>query len=341
VSRVSGAPNGRPFGVPAAIRLAGVTRWPCRLRVPVITYIIRRLIQAIPVLIGITIFTFLIVHLTPGDPVVLFAGDKPISDERAAQIRHEYGLDKPLWRQYTDYMSGVVRGDFGEGLHSKRPVIESIQEALWPTLQLALAGLLVAVVFGVLLGVIAAIFHNSIIDSLAMVIALLGVSVPVFYLGLLLLFALSFEFHLFPATGTGGIRHLILPGIVVGFSSAAFIARLVRSSMLETLRQDYVTTARAKGLRERAVITRHALRNALIPTVTYMGLQFAGLLGGAIVTEQVFSRPGLGRVAITAINNRDFPVIQGTVLVAAVIYVLVNLVVDLSYAVFDPRIRYA
>jgi peptide/nickel transport system permease protein len=307
----------------------------------VIKYIIRRLIQAIPVLIGITIFTFLIVHLTPGDPVVLFAGDKPISDERAAQIRHQYGLDKPLWRQYGDYMSGVVRGDFGEGLHSNRPVIESIREALWPTLQLALAGLLVAIVFGVLLGVIAALFHNSIIDSIAMVIALLGVSVPVFYLGLLLLFALSFEIHLFPATGTGGIKHLLLPAIVVGFSSAAYIARLVRSSMLETLRQDYVTTARAKGLRERAVISRHALRNALIPTVTYMGLQFAGLLGGAIVTEQVFSRPGLGRVAVTAINNRDFPVIQGTVLVAAVIYVIINLIVDLSYAVFDPRIRYA
>lgn len=310
-------------------------------RVPVIIYILRRLLQAIPVLVGITIFTFLIVHLTPGDPVILFAGDKPISDERADQIRHEYGLDKPLWQQYTDYISGVLRGDLGEGLHSKRPVVDSIREALWPTLQLALAGLLVAVVFGVLLGVIAAIFHNTIIDSIAMVIALLGVSVPVFYLGLLLLFALSFEFHLFPATGSGGIRHLILPAVVVGFSSAAFIARLVRSSMLETLRQDYVTTARAKGLREQSVISRHALRNALIPTVTYMGLQFAGLLGGAIVTEQVFSRPGLGRVAITAINNRDFPVIQGTVLVAALIYVLVNLIVDLSYAVFDPRIRYA
>jgi peptide/nickel transport system permease protein len=307
----------------------------------VITYIIRRLLQAIPVLVGITIFTFLIVHLTPGDPVILFAGDKPISDERAAQIRREYGLDKPLWHQYADYMSGVVRGDFGEGLHSKRPVIESIREALWPTLQLALAGLLVAVIFGVLLGILAALFHNTVIDSIAMVIALLGVSVPVFYLGLLLLFLLSFEIHLFPATGTGDIKHLILPAVVVGFSSAAFIARLVRSSMLETLRQDYVTTARAKGLRERAVISQHALRNALIPTVTYMGLQFAGLLGGAIVTEQVFSRPGLGRVAITAINNRDFPVIQGTVLVAAVIYVLVNLIVDLSYAVFDPRIRYA
>ncbi|MGH2549712.1 MAG: ABC transporter permease, partial [Thermomicrobiales bacterium] len=210
-----------------------------------------------------------------------------------------------------------------------------------PTIQLALAGLLVAVVVGVTLGVIAALFHNSWIDSIAMVVALLGVSVPVFYLGLLLLFLLSFEINLFPATGSGGLRHLLLPAFVVGFSSSAYIARLVRSSMLETLRQDYVVTARAKGLRERAVVTHHALRNALIPTITYLGLQFAGLLGGAIVTEQVFSRPGLGRVAVTAINNRDFPLIQGTVLVITAIYVLVNLIVDLSYALIDPRIRYA
>jgi len=305
------------------------------------TYIIRRLIQAIPVLIGISVFTFLMVHLTPGDPVVLFAGDKPISDEEIVQIRHQYGLDKPLWEQYADYVSGIAHGDFGSGLHSKRPVTDTIMEALWPTIQLAFAGLVVAVLFGVSLGIVAAIFHNTWVDSLAMVIALLGVSVPVFYLGLLLLFFLSFKYPIFPATGTGDLQHLILPAFVVGFSSAAYIARLVRSSMLETLRQDYVTTARAKGLRERTVVTRHALRNALIPAVTYMGLQFAGLLGGAIVTEQVFSRPGLGRVAITAINNRDYPLIQGTVLITAVIYVMVNLLVDLSYAVFDPRIRYA
>lgn len=304
-------------------------------------YILRRLLQAIPVLIGISIFTFLIIHLTPGDPVQLFAGDKPISDEQATQIRHEYGLDKPLWRQYVDYVDGIAHGDFGSGLHSKRPVSDTIREAIGPTIQLALAGLLVAIVFGVTLGVIAALFHNSWIDSIAMVIALLGVSVPVFYLGLLLLFLLSFEINLFPATGSGSIRHLILPAFVVGFSSSAYIARLVRSSMLETLRQDYVVTARAKGLRERAVVSRHALRNALIPTITYLGLQFAGLLGGAIVTEQVFSRPGLGRVAVTAIGNRDFPLIQGTVLVITAIYVLVNLLVDLSYALIDPRIRYA
>jgi peptide/nickel transport system permease protein len=303
-------------------------------------YILRRLAQAIPVLLGITLFTFLMAHLTPGDPVVIYSMGKPLSEEREAQIREQFGLDRPLWEQYRDYMADLLRGDLGSGLHDKRPVWDTIREAIWPTLQLTLAGLAVAIVLGVTLGILAALFHNRWLDSAAMVVALLGVSTPVFYLGLLLLFAFSFHFHLFPATGTGGWQNLVLPALTVGFASAAYIARLVRSSMLEVLRQDYVTTARAKGVRERVVVTSHALKNALIPVVTFFGIQLAGLLTGAVVTEQVFSRPGLGRVAITAITSRDFPLIQGTVLVTAIIYVLVNLVIDLSYAVIDPRIRY-
>ena len=303
-------------------------------------YILRRLAQAIPVLLGITLFTFLMAHLTPGDPVVIYSMGKPLSEEREAQIREQFGLNRPLWEQYRDYMADLLRGDLGSGLHDKRPVWDTIREAIWPTLQLTLAGLTVAIVLGVTLGILAALFHNRWLDSAAMVVALLGVSTPVFYLGLLLLFAFSFHFHLFPATGTGGWQNLVLPALTVGFASAAYIARLVRSSMLEVLRQDYVTTARAKGVRERVVVTSHALKNALIPVVTFFGIQLAGLLTGAVVTEQVFSRPGLGRVAITAITSRDFPLIQGTVLVTAIIYVLVNLVIDLSYAVFDPRIRY-
>jgi peptide/nickel transport system permease protein len=303
-------------------------------------YILRRLTQAIPVLLGITLFTFLMAHLTPGDPVVIYSMGKPLSEEREAQIREQFGLDRPLWEQYRDYMADLLRGDLGSGLHDKRPVWDTIREAIWPTLQLTLAGLAVAIVLGVTLGILAAIFHNTWLDSVAMVVALLGVSTPVFYLGLLLLFAFSFHFHLFPATGTGGWQNLVLPALTVGFASAAYIARLVRSSMLEVLRQDYVTTARAKGVQERVVVTSHALKNALIPVVTFFGIQLAGLLTGAVVTEQVFSRPGLGRVAITAITSRDFPLIQGTVLVTAIVYVLVNLVIDLSYAVFDPRIRY-
>jgi peptide/nickel transport system permease protein len=304
------------------------------------TYILRRLLQAIPVLLGISIFTFLMVHLTPGDPVYIFAGDKPLTPERAAQIRTQYGLDKPLWQQYRDYMVDLLHGDMGRGLHSQRPVTDTIREALWPTIQLTLAGLVVALVLGVTLGILAALFHNSWIDTGAMVLALLGVSLPVFYLGLLLLFTFSFYWHIFPATGLGGVKHLILPAIVIGFASSAYLARLVRSSMLEVMRQDYVVTARAKGLRDRVVVVNHALKNALIPVVTYFGLQLAGLLAGAVVTETVFSRPGLGRVAVTAISNRDFPLIQGVVLVTAVIYVLVSLAVDLSYGVIDPRIRY-
>jgi peptide/nickel transport system permease protein len=303
-------------------------------------YILRRIAQAIPVLLGISLFTFLMAHLTPGDPVLIFAGDKPVSEERYLQIRHQYGLDKPLWQQYRDYMRGLAHGNLGEGIANKRPVWDTIREAMGPTLQLTLAGLFVALALGATLGILAALFHNSWFDSLSMTVALLGVSMPVFYLGLLLLFAFSFRFHLFPATGLGDWKHLVLPAVAVGFASSAYIARLVRSSMLETLHQDYMTTARAKGLRERVVVTQHALKNALIPVVTYLGLQLAGLLTGAVVTETVFSRPGLGRVAVTAIGNRDFPLIQGTVLVTAAIYVLVNLVVDLSYAVIDPRIRY-
>jgi peptide/nickel transport system permease protein len=306
----------------------------------VTNYILRRIVHAIPVVFGITLFTFLIVHLIPGDPVQAFAGEKPIPPAQAEQIRNQYGLNDPLWKQYSNYIVDLLHGDLGTGLHSKRPVTDSIQEALWPTIQLTLAGLFVALVLGVTLGIVAAIYHNTWWDSAAMVVALLGVSVPSFYFGLLLLFAFSFQFHLFPATGLGGWEHLVLPAVTIGFASSAFIARLVRSSMIETLNQDYVMTARAKGLIERSVVTRHALKNALIPAVTYFGIQLAGLLTGAVVTENVFSRPGLGRLAVDAIGDRDIPLIQGTVLVAAVIYLCVSLIVDLSYGFLDPRIRY-
>jgi peptide/nickel transport system permease protein len=305
-----------------------------------ITYILRRCVQAIPVLFGITIFTFLIAHLVPGDPVQAFAGDKQLSPELAAQIRHQYGLDKPLWQQYLTYMDDLVHGDMGAGLHNKRPVTDTIREAIGPTLQLTLAGLVVALSIGVTGGVLAAIYRNTWIDSAAMVVALLGVSLPVFYVGLIMLFIFSFRLSWFPSSGSDGWRSLVLPAVTIGIASSAYIARLVRSSMLEVLHQDYTQTARSKGLTERSVIIRHALKNALIPTVTYFGIQLAGLLTGAVVIETVFSRPGLGRVAITAIGNRDYPLIQGTVLVTAVIYLAVSLVVDLSYGFLDPRIRY-
>jgi peptide/nickel transport system permease protein len=305
-----------------------------------LSYISQRLLQVIPVLIGISVLTFAMLHLVPGDPVLIFAGDKPITAERAAEIRHQLGLDRPLWQQYWDYASHAMRGDLGVGLRSQRPVLNSIVEALPGTLQLTCAALLVAAVVGVTLGILAAVAYGTWVDTAAMSFAMLGVSVPVFYSSLLLILFFSFRLGWFPATGQGGVERLVLPAAALGLASAAALARLVRSSMLEVLSQEYILTARSKGLSSRAVVMRHALKNALIPTVTMLGLQLGALLGGAVVTETIFSRPGLGRLAVDAISNRDFPLIQGTVLFAAVTYVLINLVVDVLYAAIDPRIRY-
>jgi ABC-type dipeptide/oligopeptide/nickel transport system permease component len=303
-------------------------------------YICRRLLQSIPVLIGISVLTFLMLHLVPGDPVQIFAGDKPLTPARAAEIRHQLGLDRPLGAQYWDYASHALRGNLGTGLRSRRPVIDSILEALPSTLELTCAALLVAAIVGIGLGIVAAVTHGSWIDAAAMSFAMLGISVPVFYSSLLLIMFFSFRLGWFPATGQGGIERLVLPATALGLASAAALARLVRSSMLEVLAQDYIVAARAKGLSASAVVLRHALKNALIPTITMLGLQIGVLLGGAVVTETIFSRPGLGRLAVDAIMGRDFPLIQGVVLFAAVTYVLVNLAVDVLYAIIDPRIRY-
>ncbi len=305
-----------------------------------ITYIVNRLLQAVPVIVGISVVTFLMLHLVPGDPVQIFAGDKPLTPERADEIRHQLGLDRPLWVQYWDYASHAARGDLGVGLRSQRPVLDSILEALPSTVELTVAALLLATIVGVSCGVLAAVSHGSWFDTGVMAFAMLGISMPVFYSSLLLLFLFSFTLNWFPATGQGGLERLVLPAVALGMTSAAVLARLVRSSMLEVLNQEYVTTARSKGLSANIVVVRHALKNALIPVVTMLGLQLGALLGGAVITETVFSRPGLGRLAVDAISSRDFPLVQGTVLFAAVVYVLVNIVVDVSYAVIDPRIRY-
>jgi peptide/nickel transport system permease protein len=305
-----------------------------------LSYISQRLLQAIPVLIGISVLTFLMLHLVPGDPVLIFAGDKPMTEERAAELRHQLGLDRPMWVQYWDYASHALRGDLGRGLRSQRPVLDSILEALPSTLELTTTALLLAALVGITLGIVAAVAHGGWLDTLSMGVAMLGVSVPVFYSSLLLIIFFSFRLGWFPATGQGGLERLVLPATALGLASAAALARLVRSSMLEVLGQEYIVTARAKGLANQMVVLRHALKNALIPTVTMLGLQLGALLGGAVVTETIFSRPGLGRLAIDAIAGRDFPLIQGTVLFAAATYVLVNLVVDVLYAAIDPRIRY-
>jgi len=286
------------------------------------------------------VVTFLMLHLVPGDPVLIFAGDKPLTEARAAEIRHQLGLDRPIWIQYWGYATHAARGDLGRGLRSQRPVLDSILEVLPGTAQLTLAALALATAVGVTLGTVAALAHGTWVDTAAMGLAILGVSMPVFYSSLLLILLFSFTLGWFPATGQGGLERLVMPATALGLISSAVLARLVRSGMLGVLHQEYIVTARAKGLAPQAVVLRHALKNALIPTITMLGLQLGALLGGAVVTETIFSRPGVGRLAVDAILSRDFPLVQGTVLVAAVAYVLVNLLVDISYAAVDPRIHY-
>jgi len=274
----------------------------------------------------------------PGDPVAVMLQTSGGSAERIAELRHQLGLDQPTYVQYMRFLSGVIRGDLGRSIFTGRPVVEMIIEQLPATVELAIASLSIGVGLGVALGIISALREGSWIDNLSMVFAATGVSMPSFWLGLMLIYLLSLRLGWLPATGQGGIKRLIMPATVLGFTVSATIARLVRSSMVEAMRQEYITTARAKGLKERLVISRHALKNALIPVVTMVGLEFGWLLGGAVVTETVFSRQGLGRLAVQAVLWKDFPLVQGTVLFAAVFYLGVNLVVDILYAFLDPRI---
>jgi peptide/nickel transport system permease protein/oligopeptide transport system permease protein len=261
--------------------------------------------------------------------------------DQVAKMRAELHLDEPIIVQYGRFVGGALRGDLGTSIRSRRPVTTEIGENVASTMQLALAAMVVAVAIGVPLGLIAALWRNSWLDVGAMAVALLGVSMPSFWLGLLLIFVFSLHLAWLPATGGGDLAHLILPAVTLGTIASAIIARLTRSSMLEVLGQDYVRTARAKGLAWWGVVVRHALKNALIPVITIFGLQFGNLLAGAVIVETVFSRPGLGRLIVGGILTKDFPLVQGTVLVVAASYVLINVLVDVAYAVADPRIRYS
>ncbi|MCB0161111.1 MAG: ABC transporter permease [Caldilineaceae bacterium] len=303
-------------------------------------YLARRLFQTLPVLLGVSLLVFSMLHIVPGDPVKMMLSEFATQPEQLEKLRSQLHLDEPLPQQYGRFLWNAVQGDLGYSIRSKRPVTDEIRENLPATLQLALAGLFFAALIGIPLGILAAVKQYSWMDTGSMFVALIGVSMPSFWLGLLLIFAFSLHFRLFPATGGGDLKHLVLPAITLGLGASAIIARLTRSSMLEVLRQEYVTTARAKGIRERGVLMRHAFKNALIPVVTVFGLQFGQLLAGTVVIETVFSRPGIGRLLVGAILSKDFPLVQGVVLVVAVSYVLVNLIVDVVYAGLDPRIRY-
>lgn len=307
-------------------------------------YLQRRAISAVIVLIGVSILTFSMMHLLPGDPVqYLFAQSQgePPSPEQIEETRRQLGLDKPLYMQYLYYIGDALRGDFGRSIFLKREVTEIILDNILYTLQLTLAGLAIAMVLGLTLGVIAAAKHGTWIDSFTMVISLVGLSMPYFWLAVLLVLLFSIKLGWFPATGQGSLSALVLPAFAIGITSAGTLTRLVRSSMLEVLHQEYVVTARAKGLAERMVLLRHALRNAIIPAVTIAGLQFGRLMGGAVITEIVFARKGIGTVLINSILSHDFKLVQGILLVVAITYIVVNLIVDISYALVDPRIRYA
>jgi ABC-type dipeptide/oligopeptide/nickel transport system permease component len=282
-------------------------------------------------------------HLLPGDPIdymfALSQGDPP-SEEQVAELRRQLGLDKPLIVQYGYYVRDAVQGDLGRSIFLKREVREIIFDNLRYTMELTVAGLVVAMLMGFTLGVLAASRRGTWVDSATMVVSLFGLSMPFFWLALLLVLLFSIKLDVLPATGQGSLAHLVLPAIAIGLTSSGTIARLVRSSMLEVLRQEYIVTARAKGLRERRVLVRHALRNAIIPPITVAGLQFGRLMGGAVVTETIFARKGLGTVLVDGILSHDFKLVQGILLFIALIYVIINFIVDMSYALVDPRIRY-
>lgn len=302
-------------------------------------YAARRLAQTIPTLLVISVLTFLLVRLIPGDPATLIAGEEA-TPEVLAGLRERLGLDRPLTEQYLIYLGDVVRADLGRSIRSKQPVADELAARIPATLELALAAGLLFTTLGTGLGVAAAIWRNRWPDHVIRVLSLLGVSAPSFWLGVVLILVFSVHLRLLPVAGRGSLAFLVLPAVTVALDGLALLARLVRASLLEVLSHDYVRTARAKGLMEPRVVLHHALRNALIPALTVLGLEFGRLLGGVVVVESVFGWPGFGRLLISAIQTRDYPVVQSAILLFAMALIAVNLVVDLCVGVLDPRVRY-
>jgi glutathione transport system permease protein len=304
-----------------------------------LNYIIKRLLGLIPTLLIVAVLVFLFVHMLPGDPARLIAG--PEADaEVVALVRSQLGLDLPLWQQFLTWMGNVLRGDFGISMASHRPVSEEIASRFLPTLWLTLSSMVWATLFGLFAGVVSAVWRNRWPDRLSMTLAVSGISFPAFALGMLLMQIFSVELGWLPTVGADSWRHYILPSITLGAAVAAVMARFTRASFVEVLQEDYMRTARAKGVSERLVVIKHGLRNAMIPVVTMMGLQFGFLLGGSIVVEKVFNWPGLGRLLVDSVEMRDYPVIQAEVLLFSLEFILINLVVDVLYAAINPTIRY-
>jgi peptide/nickel transport system permease protein len=312
-----------------------------------IDFIARRLVAIIPVLAVVAVFVFLMLRLTPGDPAAVIAGDNATS-EQIDLIRAKLGLDLPIWQQFFIWISDILRGNFGESFFFKKTVTELISQRLEPTLALSICTLIVAVTTAVPLGVIAAYRHGSLLDRFVMGFSVLGFSLPTFVIGYCLIYIFAIDLGWLPVQGYtrigadfgGFIEHMILPSITLGIIYVALIARITRASVLEVLNEDYIRTARAKGLSNRVVLMRHALRNAAVPILTVIGIGIALLIGGAVVTETVYGLPGLGRLTVEAVLSRDFPTIQAVILMFSVVYVVINLLIDISYTLFDPRIRY-
>lgn len=305
-----------------------------------IAFIVRRLILSIPTLIGVMIVVFLLLYVAPGDPVQDMVGERADA-ETIARLRKELHLDEPLPKQFALYAGGVLKGDLGNSYITQRPIIRDIKERFPKTLLLAGSAMFLASVLGITIGVLSARNPGGWFDRLGLGLAYLGISFPVYWVGLILILVFAVTLRWLPPSGYGGIKYLILPALALGSRSIAFLARVTRSSMLEVLGGDFVRTARAKGLRERVVVARHALRNALIPIITVLGLDFGYYLTGSILTETIFSWPGIGRYVVNAIARRDLPAINGSVLFLSVVFVLVNLITDLAYAKADPRVAYS
>jgi peptide/nickel transport system permease protein len=306
---------------------------------PVLQYILRRLLQMIPITFGILTLVFSLIHLIPGDPAVQIAGENA-RPEDVQQVRKALGLDQPLWSQYVTYVTHVIRGDLGRSFQTNEAVTKQIAQRYPATMQLAFGSMLVALIVAFPLGIISAIYRNSWIDNLARFFALIGVSMPSFWFGPLLIIAFAINHTWFPVSGRDqGLRSLVLPSLTMGLAMAAILTRMIRVSLAEELSQLYVTTAIAKGVTRAKAIFRHALKNALIPVITILALQFGSLLTGAIITEQIFSWPGLGRLLIQSISTRDYPQVQASILVIALTYIVVNFASDLLYGVVDPRIK--
>lgn len=311
-------------------------------------FILKRLIGMIPVLFLVSVIVFSIIHLTPGDPALMILGEE-VTPEKLVALRRQLGLDQPLPVQYGVWLSDVLHGDLGRSVRTQQPVIEAIGERLPPTIELTILAMIVSLAIAMPAGIISAVRRNSASDMVSTTMALFGISMPNFFLAILLIFIFALKLRWFPPIGytpiaenwVANLRGMVLPAVTLGAATAALVSRQLRSSLLEVLGQDYVRTARAKGLGERMIILAHALKNAMIPVTTIIGLQVGALLGGAIITETIFVLPGVGRLIVDAIFARDFPIVQGAVLFLALVYLFANLVVDILYVFLDPRIRYS